>query len=791
MKIRPAARSGAPVALVALAVLVMGAGDCNRIPPVPDAEPGPLGQWVDMFMGSGGIPWASGMLSPAATVPFGMVRLGPDTSFRLGLNIGAFGTAGYAYDHDSVLGFSHTRMMGTGVQEGGHFRITPAVGPVAHAFRLNLPTAMDHSLEAASPGYYGLGLPELGVLAEMTATTHVGVHRYTFWPGDDAHLLLDAASVLGEPTNNRADEGWVRVLPDAREVEGSGRIFSSFAGRYGGLTAYFVARFSREFRSFGTWNGDALLADRAETAGDDVGADLRFFDPSGPTVVEVKVAMSYVSLENARVNLEAETGSLAPEAGPAPFGLGFDAVREAARAAWEEYLSRMVPETSDDIVRRIFTTALYRTAMMPTDFTDVTGEYLGFNHTVGVADDFTYRTDISLWDSFRTEHPLLLFTAPDVQRDTIKSLIRMAREGGTLPRWPSGGGYAGSMFGSPAHMVIAESYLKGLTDFEVDEALGYMKNEALHSGPPGASSRTAIEDCVAFGYCPDDRVDWSVSRTLEYAWADAAISWLAQARGDPDAAFFWDRAQAYHDTWNPATEYFQQRDADGSWVEPLIPDWNQYLDQLLGTEFAKGYAEGSPRQYRWTVPQDPQGLIALFGSPEHFVSELETFMEEASPQRGDVYPGSAYWHGNQHDLHALFLFDEAGRPDLAQKWTRWVLTQRYGLGPSGLDGNDDAGTLTSWYLLAGGLGLYPIAGSDRYWVTAPIVDGLTVGVGDAVPLTVTVDNQGPDNVYIQSVEVNGARLCEPWIHHADFMPAGHLHYVLGPDPAPGGGFDCE
>ncbi len=561
---------------------------------------------------------------------------------------------------------------------------------------------------------------------------------------------------------------------------GEARVFGAFSGRYGGLKGYFVARFSPPFEGFGTWMDGTLEEGRAVVTGDDVGADLRFSPAASGEGIEVKLGISFVSPEGARANLEAEAG-----------GLDFDGVHAAAVDAWENALGRLPFETASDDVRTIFSTALYHTMIMPTLFTDVTGEYLGFEEQVGVADGFTYRTDLSLWDTFRSEHPLLVFIAPEVQRDSLKSLVRMARIGGALPRWPSGAGYTGSMFGTPADMVIAESYLKGITDFEVDEAFEFMKLTALGPPPAGAKGRDGIEDCLEYGYCPADRMELAVSRTLEYAWADASIGLLAEALGHAqDAADFRDRSLEYRLTWNPETAYFHARNADGSWFEPFFPNMTSFIDQVFGNIFVDDYCEGSPRHWRWTAPHDPEGLLDLFGDPGFFVSELETFMEEASPAMGGIDPGPAYWHGNQHDMHAIYLFNEAGRPDLAQKWVRWALTERYGPGDDGLDGNDDGGTVSSWYVLSA-LGLYPVAGSDRYWIGAPIVDRAEVTPAGTATLTVIAENQGPDHPYVQESSLNGVRLCEPFLVHADLTPGSTLIFEMGLEPAPGGGFDCR
>ena len=751
-----------------------GLSQCH---PVPDPQPGELGRWVNPFIGTGGLPWASGMLFPGTIVPFGMVRLSPDTSFLGGFVIENMGTAGYYYGHSHIWGFSHTRLSGTGAVDGGHFRITPARGAVNPAGRMSAPLIFNKAFEEAAPGYYGVWLPQVSVLAELTSTTHVGVHRYTFDPGSEAHLLLDATSSLA---GGNATEGRIEVLPELQEVVGHGRVFGDFSSRYDGLKGFFVARFSRPFEGFGTWTDGILEEGRATVEGDDVGADLHFSTDGEETPVEVKLGISFVSLENARENLDHEAGAL-----------DFEGVRTAARQVWENVLGRARIQTSSSRDRKIYYTAVYHSMIMPTHFTDVNGEYLGFEHQVGVADDFVYRTDLSLWDTFRTEHPLLVLIAPEVQRDSLKSLIRMARIGGAIPRWPSGAGYTGSMFGTPADMIITESYLKGLTDFEVEEAYEYMKALALGPPPPGAKGRDGIEDCLEFGYCPADRMNWAVSRTLEYAWADASVGLLAAALGrEEDAMFFRNRSLDYRLLWNPDTAYFQPRNADGSWFEPFFPNLTTYVDEIFGGKFTDDYCEGSPRHWRWTAPHDPAGLLDLFGDTDFFVQELETFMQEASRRRGDINPGPAYWHGNQHDMHVIYLFNEAGRPDLTQKWVRWALQDRYGTEEDGLDGNDDGGTVSAWYVLSA-LGLYPVAGTDRYWIGAPIVERAEVQLGDGVVLNVTAENQHPDHAYVQAATLNDEPICAPFLTHEAIASGGTIYFEMGPEPAPGGGFDCS
>jgi predicted alpha-1,2-mannosidase len=381
--------------------------------------------------------------------------------------------------------------------------------------------------------------------------------------------------------------------------------------------------------------------------------------------------------------------------------------------------------------------------------------------------------------------------APDVQLDCVRSLVEMAKIGGALPRWPSGGGYTGSMFGSPADMVVAETYLKGLTDFDAEAAYAFMKKASEQGMPGGVDGRWAVAEYNQYGYVPADvETKGSVSSTLEYAWADGSIALLGQALGKDagEVQYYKDKSMRYKNLFDPGTKYFRPKNTDGSWVTPFSPYITSYYNEVLFF-FPKAYAEGGPQHYRWSVPQDPQGLIELFGSREYFVKELDKFMGSASKTMAAIDPGPGYWHGNQHNLHALYLFNEAGRPDLTQKWARWALTERYGTGPDGLDGNDDAGALSAWYVLSA-LGIYPVAGSDRWWIGAPIVDSAVLNLGGGKTLTVTAHNQSAKNIYVQSVTLNGARLTEPWVLHGALTARASniLVFEMGPKPAAGGGY---
>ncbi len=717
---------------------------------MPETETGEYTQYVDPFVGTGGTPWTAGMLSPAATVPFGTVRLGPDTSFIGGAYIVKTNTSGYYYEHGHIRGFSHSRLSGTGAEDYQMFRVTPAVGN-ADAGVL----AYSHLYESAVPGYYSVYLPSIDCFAEFTADIHTGIHRYTFGSSSDARLYIDVTSTAG---NYGAYSGDVKV--ENGMISGSAVLSAAFSSRYDGLPVYFVAVPDKEIVSY-----------EIKGNSDDLGIDINFGDIKGQPL-EMKVGISFVSAENALENLEAEAGELS-----------FDDVRRNALADWEEALSVIDMESEDEEIRKVFYTALYHSMIMPTNFTDVNGEYLGFDKKVHTADGFTYRTDLSLWDTCRTTHSLYTLIEPEIQYDCLNSLVEMAKTGGAIPRWAQGAGYAGSMLGDPANIVITESYLKGFTDFDVETAYYYMKHSSEVKDTK--VGRDYVNLYNQYGYVPDDLApaDESVARTIEYSWEDGAIAALAEALGySEDAQKYYAKSMYYKNTFNPQTKYFQARNSDGTYVWNFSPYITSFYDAVMIEKFADCYCEGSARQWRWNALQDIDGMIELFGSEEYFVSELEDFMEDASLNRAAIDPGHGFWVGNQHDIHTPYLFSNAGRPDLTQKWVRWTLSERFSSDINGLDGNDDGGTLSAWYVFSA-LGFYPLAGTDKYWIGSPNVDSAVVNLGNGKTLEIEAVNQGAENVYVKSVTLNGTQLTDTYVTHAQLLEGGKLVFTMSNTPA--------
>ena len=736
------------------------------------ANPGEFGRWVNPFIGTGGFPtYTSADDIPGVTVPFGMVRLSPDTQFFLDplwAEGKVISTAGYYYGDHKIMGFSHTRMIGTGAFEGGHFRVIPSTGERSQKnYREGRFSPFSHKDEIAFPGYYAVKLPQNGVMVELTASARVGLHRYTFSGKENPHILIDVSSSLGK---GKSTEGKVKIDAEKREVSGTIRTFGSFAGRYGGEKVYFSAQFSQPFSTFSLWSGNKSYLKQPEVQGDKLGADLSFNTNGTSQVVELRLAISYVSVENARANLTAEVGIAS-----------FDEMVSRAKQEWEEKLSSIKIEGGTDDQRHIFYTTLYHSLQMPTLFNDANGDYMGFDKKVHQTTDFRYFTDLSLWDTFRTIHPLFILIAPKDQRDMVVSLVKMCEQGGALPRWPSGYGYTGSMLGASADIVITESYLKGIHDFDAETAYQAMRKAALgiEVRKEGYKPRGGMTDCLKYHYCPDDLMDKAVSKTLEYCYADDADSKLAKALGhDEDARMFAEHSQYYRNIWNPETQYFQPRTTTGEFVKKFKPLKLTYLD--FDHEYTNAYVEGSALQWRWALFFDPEGLVSLFKSKEYFVNELNDFFALSDPKRGTFSPGSYYWHGNEPDLHSAYLFNSAGRPDLTQKWVRWILDNKYGAGYEGIDGDDDAGTLSSWYVWSS-LGIYPVAGSDRYQIGAPLFKKASIKIGDKT-LNIVADNYAPKNKYVRKVWLNEVQLDRYWFNHAEIAQGGTLRFEMSDKP---------
>ncbi|MBI2891645.1 MAG: glycoside hydrolase family 92 protein [Nitrospirae bacterium] len=730
--------------------------------------------YVDPLIGSGGGGFAQGNAFPGATAPFGMVKVGPDTAGELA-GAGFAHTAGYWYYDSLIQGFSHTHMHGTGVADYGSVLFMPTLGMSTAKLREEgYASRFSRDAESAAPGYYSVTLDN-SIRVELTATERAAHHRYTFPASDEATVLVDLGHALGSGKVTTAN---MAIDAPAREISGWLLSAGDFVGSGGAFKVYFSAVFLQPFERSGVWIGGDLRtgvahAESADESGVRLGGYVQFAaSPERP--IEVQVGISYTGVDAARVNRETEVS-----------GMTFEDVRADTETRWEALLRRIEVFGGTEPQRRMFYTALYHTLLMPTLFIDAAGTYMGLDLQVHRAEGFRYHTDFSLWDTYRTLHPLLLLAYPEIQRDLVVSLVKMSEEGGILPRWPLATHETSSMVGSPADFVIAESYLKGVRDFDVETAYEKMKLIAESPPPPGAkgSGRNGIRDCIEVGYCPADRMGGSVSLTQEYAYADFAIALLAGALGrseDRDRSL--ERSLRYRLLWDPQTEFFRPRTTSGAWADPDRFDPDGILQDH--------YVEGNAWQYLWLAPHDVRGLVELFGGGDALLAKLDRFFElsrASTPQAlvsGSaryVMPDPYYWHGNEPDMHAAYVYTLTGRPSRGVPWIRWILETKYSDGPDGLNGNDDAGTLSAWYVFSA-IGLYPLAGTDIYLVGSPVFERAVVNRPDGL-WTLDAPGAAPDRPFVQSARLGNRRLARPWLRHADLQAHRLLRLEMGVDPS--------
>ena len=707
--------------------------------------------YVDTRSGTGGTFWVAGHTSPAVQMPFGMVKLGPDTQ-----TIGrTFGMAGYHYGDVSLSGFSHTRLVGTGALEGGSLRVMPSAQVLTYSELVNYRPTFSHRNETAIPGYYSVTFDSGGIQAEMTATARVGLHRYTFTTTTNPVLYLELTSHLsrgGSVTGITAN-----VDPALDRIQGDFLLKDDFSGRYGGLRTYFDIRLPNAFATyrFITASGDSATMPSGDPTR--VFLEMRFTGVAAP---EMRTSLSYVSSAGATANMTAEA---------ALGGVTFAAAMASNQASWEALLGRAVADGSNESDLRKYYTALYNSFRMPTLFGDYDAatnqNYTGFDGATHVTAGYAYYSDFSLWDTFRTVHPLYMLIARTEQDAMLRSLLRMAEQSGRFPRWASGGGHADSMLGFPAAITVAESYLKGLTGFGAAGAYTLLKSQATAgSGLGGTECFTSYAND---GYCPSDERTQSVSYTLEYAYADKALASFATALGQTaDAAAFTTRAGNFNNHWSASHQAFLPKDSTGAFLQ------NCRLEELsyIGVNpCSKHYVEGSAMQYRWYVPQSPTQLLALFSNP---LTELETFFSSAPQSVGTPYPSGYYWHGNEPSLAAITLLNRVS-PSRAQYWNAWIQRTKYDTTAIGIDGNDDGGTLSAWFVLSA-MGIMPVAGTDVYEIVSPLFDKVTLDIaGNAFEIRSTgASSQGKR--YVRSATLNAVALTAPRFTHADIATGGLL-----------------
>ncbi len=726
--------------------------------------------WVDPMIATGGLGFGQGSSYPGAAAPFGLVAISPDTRTE-GAHVSGFHNGGYWYEDHLITGFSHIHLQGVGAPDCGNVLFYPADGfEQDHTETATRVASFSHDNETASPAYYAVTFDN-GIQTEITAGQRVGVHHYHFPDGAEPTIVIDLEHQMEPRDWDETEEKYrvpssISIDPDTGVVTGLTQNSGSLAGRYYGFVVYFWAEMVPPPTSWGSWADADPEEDVTDATGDDLGGWLGFEAQEGGTDVTVRVGVSFVSTENAEANWQAEAGEL-----------DFEGLLAQSEDEWRDWLGHVQVWGGTDRERTIFHSALYRSMLMPNLRSDADGSYLGFDATVRVEPDEPFYSDMSFWDTYRTLHPLVNLAYPDASRDFASSLVRMAQQsGGCLPRWPCGHGDSGSMIGDPADIVLADTWIKGIQDFDVDAAYEAAKLCADAGKPETALSggRSGIGSYLGRGWVTTDEDSGAVARTMEYTWADHAMARWATALGhEDDAARYWARSRYYLNLWDEETGFFRGRNSQGD-MEPL-EDFSELAWQ-------DEYTEGNAWQYTWLAPQDADRLADVMGGTDAFLDRLDEFFDLSTEEEEDVWPENYYWHGNEPDIHVPYLYALVGEPERGAPWVQWVRETRYGTGADGVDGNDDGGTLSAWYVLSA-LGIYPIAGTDIYALGPPVFRHAEV---ETIGGTLTIDATGAQWVargqYLGAA-LDGLAVEGGTLTHDQLATDASLHFLLGPERA--------
>lgn len=726
---------------------------------------------------------------PGAALPFAMVHLSPDTGTE-----GWKHCAGYVHSAGSIMGFSHTHWSGVGMVDGGDILLMPVTGNKLYitpgseddpdkGYR----SRFSHQNEQAYPGYYSVFLDDYGISAELTSTTRVGFHRYTFPKTDNARIIIDLGHKIGK--KNADDSANIRITGDrhieGEKTDGPGKI-------------YFTAEFSKPFFYYGTFDagyatpesGSGIFPYKNGEKGRDTGAFVTFRTDSAE-VIMVKVAISYTGIEGARKNLENELPHW-----------DFNKVKNDAHKIWNNELSRIKIEGASEDQKEIFYTAVYHSLLAQYINQDFDGSYFGADGKIHVARDYNFYGSFSCWDTYRSQHPLLTLIAPDHVNDFIKSIIVKTKEYGWLPAQHFQNVFGEGMVGDHLVPVIVDAYVKNFRDYDVDFIYGAMKKKAVELPQPPVSveaGRSGLTYYTDLGYIPADKVTESVPKTIEFSYDDWCIAQMAKSLGhQDDYNLFIKRAGCYKNLWDEQSGFMRPRNLDGSWLEhqkgreqEILTEgshsWYKYFDPLLvGRRPYRHYTESNAWQYLWAAQHDIEGLIKLMGGNDSFVAKLDSFFTASPVITPPKYVGvvgtiGQYVHGNQPSHHVAYLYNYAGKPWKTQERVREIMDKLYRQGPGGLCGNEDMGSLSSWYILSA-MGFYPVTpGSQVYMIGSPLFGKVTVKAGDH-SFTILAHNNSPDNRYIRSVTLNGEPLNRSWLLHNEIINGGLLEFNMGPQP---------
>lgn len=735
-------------------------------------------QFVDPMIGTAKM----GHTYPGATVPFGSVQLSPDTDTIPYAVNGRYNPdvykycAGYQYEDSTIVGFSHTHFSGTGHSDLGDFLIMPTTGEL----KLNPGTEANpdigyrsrfsHKNEQASPGYYSVLLDDYKIKAEMTATTRVGMHQYTFNENEKAHVILDLMSGI---YNYDEKNVWtfVRVENDTlvtgyRQTNGWART----------RRVYFAMSFSKPIANYGRarydrqpYNGFWGRFNQTENFPEIAGQKIRMyfdFDVENQEKIQIKFALSPVSTSGALSNMKKEIPNW-----------NFEQVREDAKAAWNKELNK-IEITSDDKDEKInFYTAMYHAFLGPTVYMDSDNNYMGLDLNTHKAENFTNYTSFSLWDTYRALHPLFNILQPERNSDMISSMLAHQNQSvhGMLPIWSHYANENWCMIGYHSASVIADAIVKGNTNFDAEKALNACVKTARTRYFDG------LEYYIDMGYVPEDKNGASVSKTLEYAYDDWAIAQAAKKLGKEDIyEEFIARSKNYKNVFDKKTGFMRPKLSDGT--------FKQDFDAL--NTHGQGFIEGNSWNYSLYVPHDPAEMISMMGGKERFTTHLDSLFIMELPDKyfkntEDISREGIignYVHGNEPSHHVAYLYNWTNTPWKSQDKIRMILDQKYKTGADGLSGNDDFGQMSAWYIFSS-LGFYPVApGSVDYALGSPSITKAIINLDNGHTFEVVAKNQSPKNVYVDKVELNGKDLTRPFITHDAIMSGGTLTFYMTDKP---------
>ena len=736
-------------------------------------------KYVNPFIGTEKM----GHTYPGATVPFGMVQLSPDTDTLSYSENGVYNKdvykycAGYQYTDSTIVGFSHTHFSGTGHSDLGDILIMPTTG----ALRLNPGTAdrhlegfrslFRHETECAEPGYYSVLLDDYGIKAQLTATTRVGIHKYTFPQSDNAHIILDLVhGIYNYPGKNiwtfvRVENG--TTITGYRQTNGWGRT----------RTQYFAIKFSKPFKSYGYksfsnnqiykgfWRKFNQESNFPEMAAPQLRAYFNFDTNEGEEIM-IRVALSPVSTDNALLNLEHE----APHK-------DFNLYRTLAFERWDNELRKIEIEAlkDDDLIN--FYTSLYHSFIGTTEYMDINGEYRGIDQNVHKADGFTNYTTLSLWDTYRALHPLFNIIQQKRNSDIMNSMLAHYDQSvhKMLPVWSHHANENWCMIGYHSVSLLADAMVKNIKGFDYEKALSAAVSTA------GNKYYDGLEDYIKRGFVPEDISGNSVSKTLEYAYDDWAIAMMAEKIGN---------SQVFNEFILRSINYKNLFDKESGFMRPKLSDGNfkKEFDPL--DTHGQGFIEGNAWNYSLYVPHDPNGLIELMGGKRRFTEYLDTLFTMHLPDKyfentEDISREGimgTYVHGNEPSHHVVYLYNLTDESWKGQKHIRNILETKYKPRPDGLSGNDDCGQMSAWYIFSS-LGFYPVTpGSVIYYLGSPLVKSATINLENGSKFTIEARNQSVNNVYVKRVLLNGKLLHFPYITHYDIMSGGNLVFEMSSKP---------